>query len=318
MATRTVKRSRIWAARANSSVRNTLAAALPEPFALLNGLTLPRCAPAISTRRRQVRRIIRPQTQTMAASSSATGRHVATHQDWSCAGTAYGEVHWRSSATSPAKRCRRARGAKRRLPHPVLGHPLWVEGLVVFAHPGTPARDAEQPRSGELLSGGHQRLEVRTNEPRRACKRQDVPRRDRGAAAGAKDQHAAAPPAQALVVETALVLLRVPLALVFGSSRSVACFRRTPPSSPVAHEVAARERARFEPRRCTAPNAAPCRRSGARTGRPTAGCSRLLPDVSAFRLAEGRVMARAHYRLDLADLPLLGWAPPLGCAWSTG
>ena len=37
----------------------------------------------------------------------------------------------------------------------------------------------------------------------------------------------------------------------------------------------------------------------------------VTPDVSAFRLAEGQVMARAHYHLDLADLPLLGWAPPL-------
>jgi len=287
-------------------VRNTLAAELPEPFVLLNGLTLPRCAGDIDHVVVGPTGLFVLETKTMAGIIECDPDGTWRRTKIGRAGTAYGGF-----IGDPARQAQQNIAAvraslKRRLPHLFSGTPLWIEGLVVFAHPRTQLETEHSPVPALRLVDTAARIQ--TNRPRRPLQPKDVV----DVTAALLQERMVATPLRLTapaLVEVALVM-PILLSLVFGIVALSRVLQAHSAVVTVAHEVA-----RAGALGVSAEDAQHRMQLRVEEVLPGLGLDRRMlevtSDVSAFRLAEGQVRAQARYRLDLSDLPLLGWAPPL-------
>jgi len=287
-------------------VRAALAAELPETYALLNGLTLPHSAGDIDHLVVGPSGVFLLETKTMAGyivcDPDGTWRRTKVGR----AGTPYGAY-----IGDPAAQVQRNIYAvreclRRRLPHLFRGTPLWIEGLVVFPHPATELDTEHSAIPAVRLQDTSQR--ICAHQPRRALQADEII--DITAALlqerliGLK----LARSAQA-VVELALVL-PVLLALVFGILALSRIVQAHSALVTIAHEVARAGALGRDPQDALV-------RMHARITEVTPGLGLdaaaldVDSDASAFIGADGRVVAVARYVVDLSDLPIVGWAPPM-------
>jgi Nuclease-related domain/TadE-like protein len=290
-------------------VGHVLARELPDEYVLINGLKLPRAPGDIDHLVVGPNGLFLLETKTMAGrivcEPDGTWRRTRVGR----AGTAYAAY-----IGDPAAQVQRNIFAvraclRRRLPGLVRHTPLWIEGLVVFAHPRTE------------LEAGHShvpavRLQdatpyIRTHVPRQVLQAGDVDRLVGAllaeAEAGPIRVVPAAQSAQALV-ECALILPLV-LALLFGTVALSRVIQAQTAVVAVAHEAA-----RAGSLAASGADAVARMRQRARLVAPGLGLDpqavELEYDVSRFALDPGQVVALVHYPVDLHDVPLAGWAPP--------
>jgi Nuclease-related domain/TadE-like protein len=287
-------------------VRATLASELPEAYVLFNGLTLPRAAGDLDHVVVGPSGVFLLETKTMAG-------HIVCEPDGTWrrtrvgrAGTAYGAY-----IGDPARQVQRNIHAvrqclKRRLPHLFWNTPLWIEGIVVFPHPDT-VLAAEHSRVPALkLEQIAQR--IRSHRPRRPLQPQDVVDVTAALLQERVTGLRLARSAQA-IVELALVM-PVLVSLVFGVVALSRIVQAHSAIVGIAHEVA-----RAGALGSSAEDA--LRRMDMRTAEVSTGLGldraalQVTPDISRFSGVDGQVAAIAHYMVDLSDLPLVGWAPPV-------
>jgi hypothetical protein len=286
-------------------VRTTLAAGLPEEYVLINGLTLPRAAGDIDHLVVGPSGVFLLETKMMAGyvvcDADGTWRRTKIGR----AGTPY-VAFIGDPATQAQRNIHAVRDClRRRAPHLFRGPALWIEGLLVFPHPDTDlSADHSRVPAVHLEDTVHY---ICAHQPRRVLNTQEV---IDVTAALLEERHAGlrlASSAQA-VVELALALPIV-LALLFGTLALSRVVQAHSAIVVLAHEVAragalgstsadARERLRLR-----APEGAPG------LGR-AAEALEVRANVSGFARVDGRrVLATVLYRVNLSDLPLVGWAP---------
>lgn len=285
-------------------VAATLERDLPDGFVVLNGLMLPRGAGDIDHLVIGPSGVFLLETKTMAGSIACDDDGAWRRTRTGRAGTPYAAFIG-DPATQVERNIRAVRatldGRAGRLARPSQ---LWIEGLIVFAHP-----DAVLSAEKSRVSAVHLRdvvADIVGHTPRRVLQPRDIEELVDVLVAHADPRVAAARPAQA-VVELALVLPAV-LALVFGI---VAASRLV--QAQMALVAVAQEAARAG---ALAANARDASTLGVQRGEAVAagyGLGRdggLQVSVDASRFASGgRVVADATYTVDLADVPLVGWAP---------
>jgi len=287
-------------------VRATLASELPEAYVLFNGLTLPRAAGDLDHVVIGPSGVFLLETKTMAGhivcDPDGTWRRTRVGR----AGTAYGAY-----IGDPARQVQRNIHAvrqclKRRLPHLFWNTPLWIEGMVVFPHPDT-VLAAEHSRVPAFKLDDIARR-ICGHRPRRALQPQDVVDVTAALLQERLTGFRLARGAQA-IVELALVM-PVLVSLVFGVVALSRVVQAHSAIVGIAHEVA----------RAGALGSSPedaLRRMDVRASEVSTGLGldraalQVTPDVSRFSGLEGQVAATARYMVDLSDLPLVGWAPPV-------
>jgi hypothetical protein len=195
---------------------------------------------------------------------------------------------------------------RKRMPQLFRGRPLWIEGLVVFAHPQT-SLDARHSRVPALLLD-QAASTICGHTPQRWLQPGEV---DLVAHALLEEANArrdtpARQSAQALI-ELALVLPLV-LVLVFGTIALSRAVQTQAAVVAVAHEVARAGALGRSPRDAVD-------RMGERMRLVAPGLG-LNPrdiildwDVTRFGDDPGEVVASVRYPLDYRDLPLSGWIP---------
>ncbi|HEV7661941.1 MAG TPA: NERD domain-containing protein [Chloroflexota bacterium] len=287
-------------------VRLVLAHDLPDEYALINGLKLPRGAGDID------HLVVGPSGVFVLETKTMAGR-VVCEADGTWTRTRLGRrgMSYPAYIGNPAAQVQRnifavREAIRREVPSLYAGAPLWIEGLVVFPHPRTEL-DAVNSRVPAV------KLEevvtrICTHAPRRALQ----PREIDGIVAvllsagqsRAPRVIAQAQSAQALV-EAALALPIV-VALLFGTLALSRVVQAQTAVTAVAHETA-----RAGALAMTADDAV--ERMRTRASLVAAGLG-LDPhavtldwDVAAFSQDRGRVVAAIGYAVDLRDLPLLGW-----------
>jgi Nuclease-related domain/TadE-like protein len=287
-------------------VRATLAAELPEDYVLLNGLILPRGAGDVDHLVVGPSGVFVLETKTMAGSIVCDADGTWRRTKVGRAGTPYG-AYIGDPATQVRRNIHAVREClRRRAPQLFLGPPLWIEGLVVFAHPATELATEHSRVPTVRLAEAAAR--IRSNRPRRPLEPQDT---IAVTAALLEERRAAVPLARSAqaVVELALVVPLL-LTLVFGMLALSRVVEAHSAIVTIAHEVA-----RAGALGSSQQDA--LRRMNLRADEVASGFGldraalQVTPDASAFAGAEGRVVATAHYAVDLSDLPLVGWAPPL-------
>jgi hypothetical protein len=287
-------------------VRFALKRELPDEFVLINGLLVPRAAGDIDHVVVGPTGVFLLETKTMAG-------HITCAPDGSWQRTKLGRrgTPYPAFIGDPAAQAQRNILALRdclrdRVPGLFQGVPLWVEGLLVFAHPGS-AISAEHSRVAAVrLDETTQR--ITQHQPRRRLDAHEVDRVVGALLSASRERgQVAALGAQALV-ETALAL-PVVLALLFGTLALSRMVQAHTAVVGLAHEVA---------------------RAGALGATPADAVERMhlrahqlevdlglrhealavQADASAFARESGRVRASANYRVELGDLPLVGWLAP--------
>jgi Nuclease-related domain/TadE-like protein len=288
-------------------VGQVLARELPQEYVLVNGLKLPRGAGDID------HLVVGPSGVFLLETKTMAGR-IVCEPDGSWRRTKVGRAGTPYAAYigDPAAQVQRNIFAVRdclrtQLPGLFRRPPLWIEGLVVFPHPRTEL-DAEHSRVPAMRldqATSHICLHVplRPLQPREVDDVVDVLLVE-GMERSSRMVHSAQS-AQALV-ELAVGLPLI-LALLFGTlviSRVV--------QARTAVVAVAQEAARAAALGNSPEDAVVRMRQRADAVAPGLGLDpramRLDWDVSAFLLRDGHVVAMVHYRVDLSDLPLAGWA----------
>jgi len=198
---------------------------------------------------------------------------------------------------------------RKRLPGMLRRTPLWIEGLVVFAHPHTELAAAHSRVPAVRLQDAAPH--ICSHVPRQALPAVEVDQVVGALLAEADDGPLhimpAAESAQALV-EVALLLPLV-LAIVFGTVALSRLIQAQTAVVAVAHEAARAGSLGVSP-----DDAVERMRRRVELVAPGLGLDRravdLAYDVSAFTLDPGRVVAVVRYAVDLGDVPLAGWVPP--------
>ncbi|HLZ27853.1 MAG TPA: NERD domain-containing protein [Chloroflexota bacterium] len=289
-------------------VGQVLARELPQEYVLINGLKLPRGAGDID------HLVVGPSGVFLLETKTMAGR-IACDPDGRWHRTRLGRAGTPYAAYigDPAAQVQRNIFAVRdclrsQLPGLFRRPPLWIEGLVVFPHPRTEL-DAEHCRVPAM------RLDQATSHiclhvPQRPLQPPEVDRvvdtllvegQDRTYPAVRRSQSAQA------LVEVALVLPIV-VGLLFGTLAISRVVQAQTAVVAVAHE-AARAAAMG-----TSPADAVVRmRQRVDLVAPGLGLDpravALDWDVSAFAAERGQVSATVTYRVDLGDLPVVGWVP---------
>jgi hypothetical protein len=290
------------------SVAQVLARDLPEAFVLINGLALPRGGGDIDHLVVGPTGVFLVETKTMAGRIECAADGTWRRTRLGRAGASY-PAYIGNPSNQVLRNIFAARNCLRwRLPRLFAGTPLWLEGLVVFAHPRTE------------LAAGHSRVPaVRLEEavaricghvPQRGLEPREVEEvvdalllegRERG-----QQVLPASQSAQALV-ELALALPMV-LALLFGTIALSRVVQAQTAVVAVAHEAARAGALAAGP-----DDAVDRMRQRADLVAPGLGLDPravLLDwDVSTFARVRdrGHVMAIVRYAVDLRDLPLVGW-----------
>jgi hypothetical protein len=278
---------------------------MPEEYVLINGLTLPRGAGDIDHLVVGPSGVFLLETKTLAGyvvcDPDGTWRRTKIGRG----GTPYG-AYIGDPAAQAQRNIRAVRDClRRRVPDLFRGPGLWIEGLLVFPHPDTDLSTDHSRVPAVYLEDTVQHICV--HRPTRALEAQDV---INVTAALLEERHLGvrlASSAQA-VVELALALPIV-LTLLFGTLALSRVVQAHSAIVALAHEVA-----RAGALGSTSADADARMRQRAPEVAPGLGLDaeavQVLTNVSGFARTEGRVVATVLYRVNLSDLPLVGWAPP--------
>jgi hypothetical protein len=289
-------------------VGRVLASQLPHDFVLINGLKLARGPGDID------HVVVGPTGVFLIETKTMAGRIVCDPDGtWRRTRVDRAGTRYPAFIGDPAAQVQRSIYAareclRRRLP---TRRSMWIEGLVVFAHPRTELAAEHSPVAAVRLE--HAAAHIRSFAPRRSLEPADV---DDVVDAllvegGERDEHAgqARPAAQSAqaIVELALAMPLV-LALLFGTLALNRIIQAHTAVLGVAHEAA-----RAGALATTADDAVGRMRHRAAVVATGLGLDPrrvvLDWDVSRFGGDRGRVVATVRYRVELGDLPLVGWAP---------
>jgi Nuclease-related domain/TadE-like protein len=284
-----------------------LALELPQAYAVLNGLKLPRGAGDIDHLVVGPTGVFVLETKTMAG-------HVVCAEDGTWSRTRLGRAGTRYPAYigDPAAQAQRNIMALRnylRQRLPMLFEPgrgLWIEGLLVFPHPRTELDTEHSPIQALRLEDVSRH--IASHSPRRLLQAPEVDAVVSVLVAESQGQpQPMARSAQALV-EIAIGLPLV-LGLLFGTVALSRILQAQTAVVALVHEVARAgalansatdARARMQHRLVdVAPGL------GLDAGQVELEC-----DVSQFARRDGRVVASASYTVDLGNLPFVDWLPP--------
>jgi Nuclease-related domain/TadE-like protein len=287
-------------------VGRVLASELPQEYVLINGLKLPRGAGDIDHLVVGPTGVFVVETKTMAGrivcEPDGTWRRTRVGR----AGTAYA-AYIGDPATQVRRNIYAARECLRiRLPRLFRGTPLWIEGLVVFAHPQTELRAEYSRVPALLLDEAASRICLHTPQRRLQPAQIDAVVEVLLNEAQQEPGGAVRQSAQALV-EVALVVPIV-LALVFGTVALSRLVQAQTATVAVAHEAARAGALGQSPQ-----DAVDRMRQRAALVAPGLGLDpRVLVlewDVSRFGQTPGQVLVLVRYPIDFGDLPLAGWLP---------
>jgi hypothetical protein len=284
-------------------VGRRLATELPQDYALINGLQLPRAPGDID------HLVVGPTGVFVLESKTMAGRIVCdTDGAWHRTRVGRNGTEYSAYIGDPAAQVQRnifvlRRTLRRRLPDFVRRTPFWIEGLVVFPHPQTELQTDGSRVPAVLLGDACPR--ICTHVPRRRLQPPEV---DTVVAAllGEAQQRRGAPAQQSAqaLVELALVLPLV-LLLVFGTVGVSRYVQTSVAVIGVAHEAA---------------------RAGALASSPTEAIDRIRErtasvapglgldpntltlrwDLSRFGSTPGQVEVGIDYPVDFGDLPIAG------------
>jgi len=284
-------------------VERVLARELPNDFALINGLTLPRGAGDIDHLVVGPTGIFLLETKTMAG-------QVACAPDGTWHRTRTGRLGkpYAAYIGDPASQVQRnifavRQALRRHLVDSMRASPPWIEGLVVFAHPKTELQ-ADKSRVPAVMVDDAT-LRICTHTPRRRLQPQEVDAIVAALLVEARPRHhlPLRQPAQALV-EVA-VLLPVVLLLVFGTIGVSRYVQTHAAVVAVTHEAARAAALASGPS-----DAIDRMRQRSQVVAPGFGLdARMLVlrwDVTRFDNQPGQVAATIEYPLDFGDLPLVG------------
>jgi Nuclease-related domain/TadE-like protein len=287
-------------------VGRVLASDLPQDYALINGLTLPRGACDID------HLVVGPNGVFVLETKTMAGRIVcAPDGSWQRTRIGRAGATYPAYIGDPAAQVQRNIFAvrevlRKRLPNLGGGTPLWIEGLVVFPHPKTELQTNNSRVPAVLLADTT--LRICTHNPRRWLQRSEVEAVVRALLAEAHSPPglSARQSAQA-VVELALAL-PVVLALVFGTVGVSRYVQTRAAVIAVAHEAARAGALAGSP-----PQAIDRMRQRATLVAPGLGLdARKLVlgwDLSRFDNQPGQVEATVEYPVDLGDLPMVSFLP---------
>jgi hypothetical protein len=284
-----------------------LASELPQEYALLNGLKLPRGAGDID------HLIVGPTGVFLLETKTMAGQIVCEPDGtWHRTRTGRAGTQYSAFIGDPAAQVQRnifavRKALRRRLPALFDHAPLWIEGLVVFAHPDTRLQASSSRVPAVVLEQASQRICL--HSPRRRLQPREVDAVVAALLDEARLQKSDAvfrQSAQALV-EMAL-LLPVVLALVFGT---IAISRIVQTRTAVI--AVAQEAARAAALASSPSDASSRMRARATLVAPGLGLdARTLVldwDLSQFAASPGEVVALVGYPVDFGDLPLIGDFP---------
>ncbi|MCA1648282.1 MAG: NERD domain-containing protein [Chloroflexi bacterium] len=292
-------------------VGQVLAHELPPEYVLINGLKLPRGAGDID------HLVVGPTGVFLLETKTMAGRIVcAPDGTWTRTKVGRGGTPYAAYIGNPAAQVQRNIYAvrdclRRRVPSLFGGRPLWIEGLIVFAHPRTDLV-AEHSRVPAV------RLDQAVPEicghlPQRPLQTEQIEVVvDALLVEGQERQLAVVEHAQSAqaLVETALVL-PVVLSLLFGTLALSRVVQAQTAVVAVAHEAA---RAGALAR--SSDDAIRRMRQRVDLVAPGVGLDPraliLEWDVSTFGRDRGHVVATVRYTVELGDLPLAGWVPAPG------
>ena len=289
-------------------VSQVLARGLSSDFVLVNGLKLPRGAGDVDHLVVGPTGVFLLETKTMAGRIECAPDGTWRRTKVGRAGTQY-EAYIGDPAAQVQRNIFAVRNCLRQhIPNLFEGTPLWIEGLVVFAHPRTE------------LTADHSRVPaVRLDEavariclhsPRRTLQPAEVEAVVNALLVEADERRlplSHRPQSAQALVEAALTLPLV-LSLVFGTLALSRVVQAQTAVVAVAHEAA---------------------RAGALASTPDEAVTRMRRrvdlvapgfgldprvvtldwDVSTFGRDRGSLTATVRYVVDLSDLPLAGWVP---------
>jgi hypothetical protein len=289
-------------------VGRVLANELPQEYALLNGLKLPRSAGDID------HVVVGPSGVFLLETKTMPG-HIVCQPDGTWHRTRVGRAGGKYDAYigDPAKQVQRNIFAVRqalhqRLPDLFSSTGLWLEGLVVFPHPRTELQAEASRVPAVVLEDVTRRICLHV--PRRVLRREEIDAIVAALLEEARSQPSPFTRQSAQALAEIAIVLPVVLLLVFGTigvSR-VGLYRTA--AIAVAHE-AARAAALAE----SPTDAIDRMQQRAQLVAPGLGLDAhqvvLEWDVSRFDGDPGQVLARVKYPVELSDLPLVGGLPPL-------
>jgi hypothetical protein len=289
-------------------VASVLASELPQDYALVNGLKLARGSGDID------HLVIGPSGVFLLETKTMAGRvECAPDGTWRRTRSGRGGAPYAAYIGDPATQVQRnifavRRALSRQLPELVRHTPLWIEGLIVFAHPKTELEAGRSRVPAVTLSDAAAR--IRAHAPRRRLQPKEV---DAILAALLLDAHRPRVPrsgvaAQALV-ELA-VLLPVVLVLAFGAlgvSRYV--------QTQVAVVAVAHEAARAGALASSPADAIDRMQQRATQVAPGLGLDTrslaLAWDLTRFGNTPGQVQVAVTYMVGFGDLPMVGGLLPI-------
>jgi hypothetical protein len=285
-------------------VSAVLARELPDDYVLINGLALPYGAGDVDHVVLGPTGVFVLETKTMAGRIVCNPDGTWHRTKFGRGGTAY-DGYIGNPGQQVQRNILTTRNAlRRRLPALFGTSPLWIEGLVVFPHPETQL-EADQSRVPAL------RLEqvvdaIQHHTPRRPLSPAEVDDLLAALLGGSADRgQYVARSAQALV-ELALVL-PVVLGLVLGTVALSRVVQAQTAVVAVAHEGARAAALAASPDDAVGRLQQRASVVAAGLGLDPAALD-LSWDVSHFGRDQGEVLVGARYRVDLSDLPLLGWS----------
>jgi hypothetical protein len=286
-----------------------LAGELPQDYALLNGLKLPRGAGDIDHLIVGPTGLFLLETKTMAGQivceADGTWRRTRVGR----AGTEYPAFIGDPAAQVQRNIFAVRRALRRRLPELFERAPLWIEGLVVFAHPDTQLQAASSRVPAVLLEQAAQRICLHSPRRRLQAAEVDAVVHALLQEARVRDRDGLLRQSAEALVEMALAL-PVVLALVFGT---IAISRIV--QTRTALIAVAQEAARAAALASSPTDASARMRARAVLVAPGLGLdARTLVlgwDLSRFAANPGEVVAEVEYPVDFGDLPLIGDLPAL-------
>lgn len=291
-------------------VTDQLAHLLPDEYVLISGLTLPRGSGDID------HLVIGPNGIFVIETKTMAGRIVCGDDGlWRRMRVSRGGTVYPAYIGDPAAQVQRNIFAVRQvgqtaLPHLFGPHGVWIEGLVVFAHPRSVLETTGSKIPAVLLADLAPRIGA--HQPRRALSAADVDAVVTAlTSARSEIGRPTVPPAQSAQTAQALVELALALPVVVALVCGAIGLGRVVTTQlgliGLAHDVA----------RVGALAASPSDAVARMTNRmvtlaPGLGidpsATELDYDTSAFSSpVSPRIVATVRYRVDLGDLPLIGW-----------
>jgi hypothetical protein len=283
-----------------------LARELPQDYVLINGLKLPRGAGDID------HLVIGPTGLFLIETKTMAGQIVCQPDGtWRRTRVGRGGTPYSAFIGDPAAQVQRniftvRECLRKRLPHLCRGTPVWIEGLVVFAHPQTQLQ-AEHSRVPALLLD-QAASTICLHTPQRWLQPADVDAVARALLDEANDHVGTTMRQSAQALIELVLLLPLVLALVFGTIAVSRMVQTQTAVIAVAHETARAGALGRSPL-----DAIDRMKERARLVAPGLGLEPdhvLLDwDVTHFGMDPGRVVAFVRYPLEYTDLPLSGWIP---------